>query len=374
MSRTLLRYGIGFAASLLAVAALVACSPPVENGKQEARPARPPHLVATAAVVRDAAQYTTVRTGTLRARRTVRIFNQEEGRITRVTSYEGDPARAGDALILMDDALLRAQLDKAVATRRQAEQEIRRLRELERRNLATDEELTRTRTTLEVAQSEETLLRTRIGYTRIEAPFEGIVTERLVEPGDVVPRYTHLATLSDPTSLVTDVPVSELLIPYLTEGDAVAVRIDALGDASYEGRIQRIYPNIDPKTRTGTVEIALEPVPPGARPGQLCRVALTLPAIDRKLIPFAAVRHDAAGEYVYLLQADHTVRRQPVRSGLIFGDRIAVLDGLDEGDQIVVKGFLGLSDGKAVKRVVETQEAGADATRADAVGERPHGQ
>ncbi len=345
---------IGFlAAGLLASVMVGACSPSADNGRSETKPTRPPHLVATTAVIRDAAHYTTVRTGTLRARRTVRIFNQEEGRITRVTSFEGDQARQGAPLVLMDDALLQAQLDKAVATRRQAEQEIHRLRELERRHLATDEELTRARTTLEVAQSDEVLLRTRIGYTRILAPFDGVVTERLVEPGDVVPRYSHLATLSDPTSLVTDVEASELLIPNLKDGDAVEVRIDALGDGVHVGRIQRIYPNIDPKTRTGTVEIALDPVPAGARPGQLCRVELTLPAIERTLIPFAAVRHDSTGEYVYLLQEDQTVKRRVVRSGLIFGDRIAVLEGVEVGDQVVVKGFLGLSDGKRVKRVAD---------------------
>lgn len=353
MAHSALRFGLNLAILACMGATISACSRPADNGAATTKLARPPHLVATSAVLREAARYTTVRTGTLRARRTVRIFNQEEGRITQVTSFEGDTVATGGAMILMDDALLRAQLDKAAATRRQAEQEIRRLRELERRNLATDEGLTRASTTLEVAQAEEALLRTRIGYTRISAPFEGIVTERLVEPGDVVPRYSHLATLSDPSSLVTDVPVSELLLPYLKEGDAVEVRIDALGDTSHSGRIQRIYPNIEPKTRTGTVEIALDPVPSGARPGQLCRVALTLPAIERKMIPFAAVRHDAAGEYVYTLQDEQKVKRQSIRSGLIFGDKIAVLDGLNEGEQVVVKGFLGLNDGKSVKRVTE---------------------
>lgn len=373
IAQTALRYCLGIAICLGAGATLSACSPPAENGKTTAKSVRPPHLVATAPVLRGAGRYTTVRTGTLRARRTVRIFNQEEGRITQVTSFEGDTVPVGAPLILMDDALLRAQLDKAAATRRQAEQEIRRLRELERRNLATDEGLTRASTTLEVAQAEEVLLRTRIGYTRILAPFEGIVTERLVEPGDVVPRYSHLATLSDPSSLVTDVPVSELLIPYLKEGDAVEVRIDALADVGNSGRIQRIYPNIDPKTRTGTVEIALDPVPAGARPGQLCRVTLTLPAIERKLIPFAAVRHDAAGEYVYVLGDNEKVKRQPVRSGLIFGDQIAVLDGLSEGEQIVVKGFLGLSDGKSVKRVTEPTP-GAKQPQPDKSMEQASGQ
>ncbi len=334
-------------------ALLAACTPPADN-KPTAKRKRPPHLVEVAAVTREDVQYQTIRTGTLRAQRTVRVFNQEEGRLTRLTSYAGDVVTQGDLLAAMDDALLKAQLNKAVATRRQAQQEINRLRALEKRNLATDEELSRAATALEVARAEEALLNTRLGYTRILAPFTGVVTERLVEPGDVLPRYSHLLTLSDPASLVTDVPVSELLLPHLKLGDTVSVRIDATGDQRYEGRIQRVYPTVDPKTRTGTVEVLIEPVPAGALPGQLCRVTLTLPALQRMLIPFGAIRRDTSGEYVYVLRDSGKVQRRDIRSGLIFDDLAAIRDGLDIGEKVVTKGFLGLEDGKTVKSVNRT--------------------
>ncbi len=334
----------------------LACSK-VPEGTPAAKRERPPHLVAVAAVERETVRYSALRTGTLRARRTVRIFNQEEGRITELPHFEGDRVRAGQLLARIDDALLRAELEKATANRRQAEQEIKRLRQLASRNLASEDELTRAATALEVARAEESLLGTRIGYTAIRAPLQGVVTERLVEPGDAVPRYTHLLTLSDPASLITDVAVSELLLPNLKKGDEAAVRIDALGDRVFAGRIQRIHPTVDPRLRTATVEIALSPVPDGARPGQLCRVALELPGLEQRLVPFAAVRRDGEGEYVYRLAEGSSVQRVRVRSGLIFGDRISVAEGLTDGDQVVVKGFLGLSDGKRVEVVSAAPDA-----------------
>lgn len=333
-----------------ALVLLTACTPPADN-KPAAEKKQPPHLVEVATATLEDIQYQTVRTGTLRAQRTVRIFNQEEGSLTQLNAYAGDKVPKDAPLAVMDDALLRAQLNKAEANRRQAEQEIRRLRALEKRNLATEEELSRAQTALEVARAEVALLTTRLSFTRILAPISGVITERLVEPGDVLPRYSHLLTISDPASLVTDVPVSELLLPHLSVGDAAMVRIDAIGDQRYAGRIERVYPTVDPQTRTGTVEVLISPVPEGALPGQLCRVTLTLPALQRLLIPFGAIRRDATGEFVYILDDKDKVHRREIRSGLIFNSRAAVREGIDAGERVVIKGFLGLDDGKAVKPV-----------------------
>lgn len=348
-------------ATFLALTLTAACTPPSDN-KPVAKRQPPPHLVEVARATKETIQYQTVRSGTLRAQRTVRIFNQEEGRLTKLLVYVGDRVTQGALLAVMDDALLRAQLNKAEATQRQALQEIRRLRALEKRSLATEEELSRAQTALEVARAEVALLNTRLSYTRISAPFSGVITERLVEPGDVLPRYSHLLTLSDPESLVTDVPVSELLLPHLRQGDAATVRIDAVGDQGFSGRIERVYPTVDPQTRTGTVEVSIRPVPEGALPGQLCRVTLTLPALDRLLVPFSAIRRDASGEYVYVLDDNGRAQRRDIRSGLIFEERAAVREGLNPGERVVIKGFLGLEEGKKVTPVDTAKTAAAKAS------------
>ncbi len=162
----------------------------------------------------------------------------------------------------LDDALLRAQLDKAGAGSRQARLDLKRIEGLIKKRAVSKDELSRTTTALDIARAEQRMLDIRVGYTRITAPFSGVVTERLMEPGDIASKNSHLLTLTDPQSLVMEIHVSELLLPHVAQGDLVSVRIDALGDDNHKGRIQRIHPELDAVTRQGRVEVALDPVPP----------------------------------------------------------------------------------------------------------------
>lgn len=316
-----------------------------------------PVLVTAVTVATEPLAQTVVRTGTLRARRIVRLHSQEEGRVETLPVYEGDRVETGTLLVQLDDRLLRAEWNKAEANRRQAEQDLARLRRLAGRKLVSEDEQLRAETALRIAEAEESLLKTRLGYTSIRAPFDGVITERMVEPGDAAPRFAHLLTLVDPDSLVTEVPISELILPTLAVGDAVAVRIDALGTETYAGRIDRIHPTVDPNTRQGVVEIALDPVPPGAHAGQLCRVYLPGEARPRRTVPLAALRQDAQGEYVYTVDAEDLARRTPVRSGMSLGERIEIVDGLADGDRVITRGFINLAAGKPVTIVTAPDAA-----------------
>ncbi len=292
-----------------------------------------------------------VRSGTLRTRRSVRLHSQEEGRVEALPVFAGDAVKAGALLVRLDDRLLRAELNKAEAARGQATQDLTRLKRLVERKLISEDELLRAQTALSVATAEESLLKTRLGYATITAPFDGIVSERMVEPGDAVPKFAHLLTLIDPQSLFTEVAVSELVMPTLKIGDSVPVRIDALGTTQYIGRIERIHPTIDASSRQGVVEIALTSVPPGAQSGQLCRVYLPGEVQERRAIPLTALRNDTEGEYVYTIDASNTARRTRVTSGMSLGDRIEILDGLNDGDRVVTRGFINLSAGNLVEIV-----------------------
>jgi membrane fusion protein (multidrug efflux system) len=324
----------------------------------------PAHLVELVTVSEETLSVTSVRTGSLRHRRKVRIYNQEEGRVTRLPYYEGDQVQAGDILLELDQDLLMAELEKAIAVRRETKANLERLRGLRENRMVAENEYLRASTAYEVAKAEHRVLETRLGYTRVTAPFSGVVTARMVEPGDIVPRHSLVMSLADPSSLVTDLTVSELLIPHLHTGDTVRVRIDALGADEHPGNILRVHPELDARTRQGRVEIELSPVPPGARAGQFARVAFDTRAFNRMVIPFAALRRDRDGEFVYRMQADRTVRRVDVRSGQRLAQRVEVLEGLSVGEQVVLKGFLGLTDGKQVEPVETTPAASITPTRA----------
>jgi len=297
------------------------------------------------------------RSGSLRARREVKIINQEEGRITELPFFEGDRVKKGQVVARLDDELLVAQLARVQATLRKSEQDAKRARGLVQRKLSTEEELARMETELEIATADERLLKTRIGYSRISSPIDGVVIQRLSEPGNFAERFTHLLTIADPASLVTEVSVSGMILANLKIGEQANVRIDALGDSAFAGRIIRIHPSLDPVTRQGIVEVELKPVPSGALPGQLCLVTFSTEISQRLSIPFRALRRDNESEYVYIINDQDEVARRNIRGGQRIGEQVEIIDGLNENERVVSKGFLGLQAGTKVKVVSGNEQA-----------------
>ncbi len=339
---------------ILILLLLTACQPQQSTTPRAARkPAV--HLVETTIVTAEPLTTAAVYTGTLRAQRIVRIFTQESGRITLFPYYPSDTVKRGTILVQLDDALLKAELDKTLAVHKQNRVNVQRLQKLAKRKLVSADELLRAETEQAIARAEERILRTRLSYTQIKAPFTGLVTARLVEPGDVIDTNTPLLTLIDPASLVIDVAVSEWLLSQLKLKHRVSVRIDALGSQTFKGQISRLHPTINPQTRLGQIEITLYPYPKGVREGQFCRVTIQTHLSKRIAVPYSALRRDQEGEYVFKIEEiegdDKQVQRQTVRSGRRLADRIEILSGLKSGQVIVIKGFLGLLAGKMVEAV-----------------------
>ncbi len=341
--------------ALMVLAALLllgGCNKPsASNGSYS--PPKP--IPVTIAIVKKAPLSTnTTIIGTLSAAREIQVFNQEEGQIIELPFYEGDRISKGTGLVRLDDAVVRAELLKANAQRRQAALDLTRMEKLLARNASSEDEVARARTAVELARAEEQLHRIKLARTTIKAPFSGIVSERLKAPGDIVPPHTHILTLIDPSSLNIEIYVSELLLPDLKVGDTAEIHIDALRDQRLLGRVSRVHPTIDPDNRQGIVEVALQPVPEGALPGQLARVTFSNQKAIGLMIPFASLRHDSQGPHVYRAQDDSIAKRVGVRTGIHLGDKIEILDGLAEGDEVIVSGLLNMRDGKSIRIVNKT--------------------
>tara|TARA_R110002050_G_scaffold269917_2_gene412643 strand:+ start:188395 stop:189462 length:1068 start_codon:yes stop_codon:yes gene_type:complete len=329
-----------------AVLMITACSEQAAPVEKTAKP----HLVEIITAQSQTLTIERERNGTLKALREIQIYNQEEGQITSLPFYENDKVNKGDIVAKLDDRLLKAQLERTQALRRKAEQDLLRFKNLAAKGLTPQTEITRVETELAVAKADEHALLTRLDYTVIRAPISGIVSERHSEQGNIAERYSHLLTLSDQSSLITEVAVSELLINKLQTGDQPQLSIDAL-DATVlplHGTITRIYPNLDPFTRTGTVEITLTPVPTGARPGQLVRVTLKTQQAKRLLIPFTSLRRSTEGDYVFTIDKDQKAQITPVTTGLNVDDQIEIVRGLNEGAAVVVRGYTTLHANKTV--------------------------
>jgi len=319
-----------------------------DSSKPQRKPAE--HLVEAVYAHQQTISVKQTITGTLQAIRTVRIINQVPGLLTALPVYPGDSVKQGELIAQLDDTLLKAEVQKTKATLNQAKVDYLRLKGLAPRKLASESELVQALTLKEIAESELHLKQTELSHSQITAPITGIISQRLVEPGDVIPLHNHLLTLIDTSSLKADIYLSELLLPLVEAGNQVDITIDALGDQSFIGKIQRIHPVIDKDTRRGTIEIILNPVPQGALAGQFCRVSIHTQSKSRLMIPYDTLRHDKQGPYVFALNSNKA-QRINITTGIQHDDLVEVLDGLTDKQLIISKGFFGLKDKMNVKLI-----------------------
>ena len=294
--------------------------------------------------------------GSIEALSTVRIYTQEPGRIKSLPFYPGDKVEKGQIISVLDDAILIREFEKARAQHSQAKLDLKRLKRLAPRKLASKEQLSRAQTLVAQAAAELNLYKTRLSYAKIHAPITGVITQRLVEAGDVVSLHKHILSIADVSQLKITLSLSELTISQLKEGMTVLIRVDALGDSKFSGKILRIHPTIDTASRQGSVEIIFEQVPQGALPGQLSRVEINTVTAARLVIPISAIRNDSIGEYVYRVNTKNEAKRTRIQTGIQVNEWVEVISGLKLNDSIVTKGFQGLAKAKTVNIINESSK------------------
>lgn len=340
-----LKYPV-FSLILVSMLSLTAC----DSGSDKPKRERPAHLVETVAASYQDISASRTLPGTLQAIREIQIINQAPGLLLKLPVYPGDKVTKGQTLAQLDDTLLKAEKQKAQATLNQAKVDLRRLKDLAPRKLASESEIAQAQTRKDIAYSELQLKQTEFKHTHITAPIDGFISARMAEPGDVMPLHSPLLSLIDTSSLKAEIHLSELLLPLIETGNTVEITIDALGNQTFKGQIKRIHPSIDKNTRRGTIEINLHPVPKDARAGQLCRVTIQTKSKSRLMIPYDTIRFDKQGAYVYILNTEHA-QRVNITIGLQQEQLVEVLSGITPQQEIISKGFFGLKDKMKVKKV-----------------------
>ena len=303
-------------------------------------------------VTRGSIARTAMVSGTVEPIRTIGVNSQLSGALLQVLVQEGDRVRAGAPLARLDDRELTSQVAAAEASFQVAEAAYQRAEQLRERKVITVPEYERDRTAYAAAKSQLDQLRTRAGYATVRAPITGVITEKLVEAGDVVGTNARLFNLADVSSLVVRAGVSELDVVELQMGDPVHLNLDALPGRVLTGHIRRIFPSGDPTTRLVPVEVVIDPASAAlVRPGFLARVEFALSTHDNVLlIPASALIGAQGNEAVFSVQEGKAVRRT-VETGLDSQGMVEVRNGLKEGEQIVVVGGNTLRDGMTVRAI-----------------------
>jgi membrane fusion protein (multidrug efflux system) len=300
--------------------------------------------------------------GTLKPGEEVMVSSQIDGILKELHVQEGSDVSKGMLLARIDDTDYRLELSRAEAAMRQMEASLSNLKvEFERKDALYKEGLVSrqqyddivTRRLLaegEVARAGGTLdlVRERLTRTRIYAPLSAAVKEKKVTPGDYVRNGTPLLhlTLNNPVKL--SFTVSEKDVALLKIGQECAFKVDSFPEQEFKGRLSVIYPNLEERTRSLQAE-ALVPNPRMLlKPGLFARVTLyTGEAVDKVIVPITALLYETGKVKTFVVEGDRAKERF-VRIGAKYGEYMEIIEGLKDGEQLVVVGQNNLAEGVKV--------------------------
>jgi len=287
-------------------------------------------------------------TGSVAPYRIARLASPAEGPVLNIRVREGDRVKTGDLLVSIGRKkgidVLRASLEEEL---RKEEDNWKRTRQLVESNALPGEQLDQARVSYEKVRAQ--LARTEemaMDYA-IAAPWGGIVSRILVKTGEFVAPRAALLEMYDPSSLSIRSAVPEKHAIAVKSGMQVDVLLDAYPGKPINGRIDRVYPYLDDRLRTRTMEIALDEHV-DLLPGMFARLKMQLETVhDAVVVPTQAVLFTPKGKAVFVVKEDKAVRR-PVEIGIEEKGRIQIVAGIEVGDKIIVAGNERLKDGTAV--------------------------
>jgi len=284
--------------------------------------------------------------GTVRARLRATIEAKVSGRIDKMLAVPGQTVGVGELLVQLDAQEIQAKLDQALAVRQQAESDLKRFTALLEAKSLTQAEFDSAQARARVARAAVSEAETMLGYTKITAPFAGVVTRKRADVGDLATPGKPLLDMEDARSLRLEADVPEAVIGNLKLGDKLPVRISAV-EAEFEGVVGEISPAADPNSRTILVKLDL-PDAQNLRAGQFGRVAMPVGESTALRIPASAIVHHGQMEIVFVVK-DSSAQLRLVKTGKRIGDEVELVSGVEAGEKIVVEDAAGLVDGQPVE-------------------------
>jgi HlyD family secretion protein len=360
----------------------------------------PARQVAITVVAKDSVRRSVDVVGTLAAVDQVTISSEAEGTVRAILADLGDRVKAGQVLIQLDHekqqytyeqqqaALARAlaqygaadpqhlpdveqtpDVQKAKADLVQANQGFARAEELFSRTLISQQAHDDAKTALQSKQASYDsavqgarnlrasirafeaamkLAGRQLRDTDIRAPFDGYVEKRLVNLGELVKAQMPVMAVVrlDPLKVTAELP--ERMVPWITEGRPVELRVDAYRDRTFTGTVTRISPVVNAATRAFPFEAALPNADAALKPGTFARVHVESGKVDDVLtLPYAALQYRYGVNRVFVVKGDRLSQRE-LQIGERLGDRVEIAGGVTEGEPVAITDVDTLSDGALV--------------------------
>ena len=283
--------------------------------------------------------------GTVRPKLRSDIEAKVSGRIEQMSAVPGQLVKRGDLLVQLDAREIQAKLDQATASRDQAESDLVRYTKLIAQHAITQQEFDATQSRARIARASVTEAETMLGYTKITAPFDGVITSKLSDVGDLAAPGRPLLKMEDPQALRFEADVPEAIIARIKPDAVLPVRVG--GQPEISGTVTEISPASDPNSRTFLVKLDL-PQSAGLRGGLFGRVGVPVGESSVLRVPSSAVVQRGQMEIVFVLDKDHAVLRL-VKTGKHIGNDLEILSGIESNEKVITDHVSQLVDGQRVE-------------------------
>ena len=288
--------------------------------------------------------------GTIVAYNDVAVISETSGRVVKINAEVGDFKQAGDVLVEVDSELKEAAYKVAQVSYEKAKKDLERYEALYKEGSISDTQIEQARWSYQTAEAQYIVAHRQLNDTKITTPISGIVTARYVNIGAMVmgaPQATQVANIVDISRLKVKVSVAEKDVIRLKVGEKVEVATDVFPNAVFTGTIFSISSKGD-EGHTYPVEVVLNNSKLQLKAGMFGRVMFT-PKIagNAIVIPRECIVGSIKNATLYVIK-DNVAKLRPVVTGKEIGTEIEILDGLQEGEQIVANGQNNLSDNAPV--------------------------
>lgn len=306
----------------------------------------------TSVIRRDIADYLETN-GSLEAENEVDIVARTDGPVVELNVEEGDFVRAGQVLARIDAAEIEAQLGIARVNLAEAELVWNRAQSSYREEVISQEAYDLAKSNFAAAAAQIVGTEILLDYTVIQAPFDGLIIERVIKNAEHVSNNARLFRISDFDPLLCPIQLPEKDLPRLELGQTAYLTVEAYPGARFPARVLRISPVVDPAT--GTVKVTLEVQAQGRlRPGMFASVFVETDIHENALVvPKQALVLESTSDTVYVAMDDGeggtVARRRSLELGYEESDSLEVLSGLSEGEDVVILGQDNLSDQTPVR-------------------------
>ncbi len=287
--------------------------------------------------------------GSLRSDESVIVRAEQSGRITALNFKEGQPVKAGQMLVQLDDSVARAELEQARANQKLGKAKFDRAAELKERNFISGQAKDEAENVMRVADATVSLAEAKLTKLTIKAPFSGTAGLRTASLGDYVKDGQDIVNLEKTDLIKVDFKVPELFQSKIAVGQSLSVALDALPGQTFTGKVYALNPQLDTAGRAVVLRAQMDNRSRLLKPGMFARVRLTLSETgDAVVVPEQAVAMQGEDQVMFKV-VDGRAMRTKVEVGQRREGKVEIVEGISANDTIVVVGWQRLRDGAAVR-------------------------